>query len=40
MVDNLEIPSEILNKVKMEKSGDNYKLKFALKGKRDREYAS
>lgn len=32
MVDNLEIPSEILNKVKMEKSGDNYKLKFALKG--------
>ena len=33
MVDNLEIPSEILNKVKMEKSGDNYKLKFALKGK-------
>ncbi|MBL3889586.1 MULTISPECIES: hypothetical protein [Bacillus cereus group] len=32
MVDNLEIPSEILNKVKMEKIGDNYKLKFALKG--------
>ncbi|PES08940.1 DUF6612 family protein [Bacillus cereus] len=32
MLDNLEIPSEILNKVKMEKSGDNYKLKFALKG--------
>ncbi|PEY64825.1 hypothetical protein COJ37_27075 [Bacillus cereus] len=32
MVDNLEIPSEILNKVKMEKSGDNYRLKFALKG--------
>ncbi|MBJ9983421.1 hypothetical protein IBT50_23785 [Bacillus sp. S70] len=32
MVDNLEIPSEILNKVKMEKSGDNYKLKFVLKG--------
>ncbi|HDR4885942.1 TPA: hypothetical protein QCR18_005271 [Bacillus cereus] len=32
MVDNLEIPSEILNKVKMEKSGNNYKLKFALKG--------
>ncbi|HFJ9464682.1 hypothetical protein PDN28_26900 [Bacillus cereus] len=32
MVDNLKIPSEILNKVKMEKSGDNYKLKFALKG--------
>ncbi|MDT3494609.1 hypothetical protein NLU03_09075 [Bacillus toyonensis] len=32
MVDNLEIPSEILNKVKMEKSGENYKLKFALKG--------
>ncbi|PGH73083.1 hypothetical protein CN894_07700 [Bacillus thuringiensis] len=32
MVDNLEIPSEILNKVKMEKSGDKYKLKFALKG--------
>ncbi|PGQ52446.1 DUF6612 family protein [Bacillus cereus] len=32
MVDNLEIPSEILNKVKLEKSGDNYKLKFALKG--------
>ncbi|MEH7854736.1 hypothetical protein V7652_19760 [Bacillus thuringiensis] len=32
MVDNLEIPSEILTKVKMEKSGDNYKLKFALKG--------
>ncbi|HFJ9483938.1 hypothetical protein CN439_15720 [Bacillus cereus] len=32
MVDNLEIPSEILNKVKMEKSGDNYKLQFALKG--------
>ncbi|MFZ7804787.1 DUF6612 family protein [Bacillus thuringiensis] len=32
MVDNLEIPSEILNKVKMEKGGDNYKLKFALKG--------
>ncbi|MGX5481367.1 DUF6612 family protein [Bacillus thuringiensis] len=32
MVDNLEIPWEILNKVKMEKNGDNYKLKFALKG--------
>ncbi|MBM6648671.1 hypothetical protein [Bacillus sp. RIT 809] len=32
MVDNLEVPSEILNKVKMEKSGDKYKLKFALKG--------
>jgi hypothetical protein len=32
MVDNLEVPSEILNKVKIEKSGDKYKLKFALKG--------
>lgn len=32
MVDNLEIPSEILNKVKLEKSGDKYKLKFTLKG--------
>lgn len=32
MVDNLEVPSEILNKVKMEKSEDKYKLKFALKG--------
>ncbi|MBL2179764.1 hypothetical protein ELI78_30285, partial [Klebsiella pneumoniae] len=31
-VDNLEIPSEILNKVKMEKIGDNYNLKCALKG--------
>jgi len=32
MVDNLEVPSEILNKVNMEKSGDKYKLTFALKG--------
>lgn len=33
IVDNLEVPAVVLDKMKMEKSGDKYKLKFILKGK-------
>ncbi|EEK80900.1 hypothetical protein bcere0009_1540 [Bacillus cereus R309803] len=32
IVDNLEVPAVVLDKMKMEKSGDKYKLKFTLKG--------
>lgn len=32
IIDNLEVPAVVLDKMKMEKSGDKYKLKFTLKG--------
>ena len=32
IIDKLEVPAVVLDKMKMEKSGDKYKLKFTLKG--------
>ncbi|HFK1549370.1 DUF6612 family protein [Bacillus albus] len=32
IIDKLEVPEVVLDKMKMEKSGDKYKLKFTLKG--------
>ncbi|MBL2109596.1 hypothetical protein ELI59_29810, partial [Klebsiella pneumoniae] len=32
IIDKLEVPEVVLDKMKLEKSGDKYKLKFTLKG--------
>ncbi len=40
IIDKLEVPEVVLDKMKLEKSGDKYKLKFTLKRARNRKYVN